>query len=125
MTELHEVASAMLFDYRAWLAKQADTHRTLANAQKFVDRDPLLSGAAKPRREYIAKALHRESGRIAQPSVVPTPADVRAAREHAGLSQTEAGALVHVNVRSWQKWELGERAMHAAFFELFLIKTGA
>jgi DNA (cytosine-5)-methyltransferase 1 len=58
------------------------------------------------------------------PTAPPTPAQVRAAREAAGLTQTEAGALVHVNLRSWQKWEGGERAMHLAFYELFLIKSG-
>lgn len=54
----------------------------------------------------------------------PTPEKIRAARERAGLTQTEAGALLHVNLRSWQKWEGGERAMHLAFWELFLLKTG-
>lgn len=54
----------------------------------------------------------------------PTPENIRAARERAGLTQSGAGALLHVNLRSWQKWEGGERAMHLAFWELFLIKTG-
>ncbi|MBB2915869.1 helix-turn-helix domain-containing protein [Cupriavidus alkaliphilus] len=54
----------------------------------------------------------------------PTPEKIRAARERAGLTQTQAGALLHVNLRSWQKWEGGERAMHLAFWELFLLKTG-
>ncbi|ARL77616.1 helix-turn-helix domain-containing protein [Burkholderia pseudomallei] len=56
--------------------------------------------------------------------VPPTPAQVRAARDAAGLTQTAAGALVHVDLRSWQRWESGERTMHVAFWELFLIKTG-
>ncbi|MFG7180682.1 helix-turn-helix domain-containing protein [Burkholderia pseudomallei] len=54
-----------------------------------------------------------------------TPEGVREAREHAGLTQEQAAALVYVDGRSWRKWELGERAMHPAYFELFLIKTGA
>ena len=54
----------------------------------------------------------------------PAPDEIRAAREAAGLTQFAAAALVHANLRSWQKWEAGERAMHPAFWELFLIKSG-
>lgn len=53
----------------------------------------------------------------------PTSERICAAREAAGLTQSAAAALVHANLRSWQKWEAGERAMHPAFWELFLIKT--
>lgn len=53
----------------------------------------------------------------------PTPAQIRAAREAAGLTQTRAGAVVHVTLRAWQLWEAGQREMHLAFWELFLIKT--
>lgn len=55
----------------------------------------------------------------------PTNDEVRAMREALGLTQDQAGALVHVSGRTWRKWELAEREMHPAFFELFLIKTGA
>lgn len=54
----------------------------------------------------------------------PAPDEICAAREAAGLTQSAAAALVHANLRSWQKWEAGERAMHPAFWELFLIKMG-
>lgn len=54
----------------------------------------------------------------------PTSEQICAAREAAGLTQSAAAALVHANLRSWQKWEAGERAMHPAFWELFLIKMG-
>lgn len=57
------------------------------------------------------------------PSANPTPAEVRAAREAAGLSQTAAGALVHTTCRTWQQWEAGDRRMHPAFWELFRLKT--
>lgn len=53
----------------------------------------------------------------------PAPDDVKTARECVHYSQAEAAAVVHVDLRSWQKWEGGERQMHPAFFELFLIKT--
>ena len=58
----------------------------------------------------------------------PTPADIRTARLAAGLTQTQAAALVYVTLRCWQRWETGERVMHAAFFELFhhkLVQLGA
>ena len=35
----------------------------------------------------------------------PDPEEVRLARKAGGLTQTEAGALVHVSCRAWQKWE--------------------
>jgi DNA-binding transcriptional regulator YiaG len=53
----------------------------------------------------------------------PKPEDVKAARQAAGLTQTQAGALVHTTVRVWQQWEAGDRAMHPAFWELFLLKA--
>jgi DNA-binding transcriptional regulator YiaG len=53
----------------------------------------------------------------------PTPADIRTAREAAGLTQTQAAALVHSALRSWQQWEAGDRAMHPGLWELFRIKT--
>ena len=57
------------------------------------------------------------------PESNPTQAEVRAAREAAGLSQTAAGALVHTTCRTWQQWEAGDRRMHPAFWELFQIKV--
>lgn len=69
------------------------------------------------------------SERIAQPS----PADVRAARERAGLTQEQAARVVSPggdNVyRVWQNWEAGEgtnnhRVIPLASWELFLLMTG-
>ena len=53
----------------------------------------------------------------------PSPAEVRAAREAAGLSQTAAAALIYCTLRGWQEWEAGNRRMHPALWELFRIKT--
>lgn len=53
----------------------------------------------------------------------PTPADIKAARQAAGLTQTQAAELVHTKLRAWQQWEAGDRAMHAAFWELFRLKV--
>ena len=52
----------------------------------------------------------------------PPPTEIRQAREAAGLSQTQAAAIVHAGLRSWQHWEAGDRVMHPAFWELFQIK---
>ncbi len=68
------------------------------------------------------------------PSRNPKPKEVKAARIAAGLSQTAAGELVHVNYKTWQQWEQEEgvetvgghslhRRMHPAFWELFRIKV--
>ena len=49
----------------------------------------------------------------------PLPSAIRAARLRAGLTQSQAGALVHTTWRVWQQWERGKRKMHPAFFDLF------
>ena len=54
----------------------------------------------------------------------PTPADIRAARKAAGLSQTAAGALCHRSLRAWQAVEAGDRTLDLAAWELFLLRTG-
>ena len=59
----------------------------------------------------------------------PSPAQVRAAREAAGITQSEAAAKIHGTLRAWQNYEADEgmpehRRMHPGLFELFLIKTG-
>lgn len=53
----------------------------------------------------------------------PAPAEVRAAREAAGLTQAAAAALLHTSTRAYQQWEAGERRMHPAFWELFQRKS--
>lgn len=54
----------------------------------------------------------------------PTIAEVREARKRAALTIPDAAALIHAANGSWVKWERGERPMHPAFWELFLLKTG-
>lgn len=53
----------------------------------------------------------------------PTPAEILAARNAAGLTQTEAGMMVKSSLRAWQQWESGDRRMHPGLWELFLIRT--
>lgn len=52
----------------------------------------------------------------------PAPEEIKAARQSAGLTQTQAGALVYTTCRVWQQWEAGDRGMHPAFWELFQLK---
>jgi putative transcriptional regulator len=52
----------------------------------------------------------------------PGSEEIRAAREAAGLTQTEAAHLIYCALNSWQQWEAGTRRMHAAFWELFSLK---
>ncbi len=60
----------------------------------------------------------------------PTPEQIRRAREEAGLTQTEAGELVHATLRAWQNYESeidqpNHRHMHPGLWELFLVKMAA
>ena len=62
------------------------------------------------------------------PNQTPTPTQIRAARESAGLSQEAAAALIYKTRSAWAQWEAREsssnhRAMDPAFWELFLLKT--
>lgn len=56
---------------------------------------------------------------------VPTPEEVKAAREAAGLSQAQAAELVGLSNRQrWAEVERGQHRMHPAAWELFCIKIG-
>lgn len=71
---------------------------------------------------------HPNRSTRAPSSVIPTPEEVVAARQAAGLTQTEAAELVHSKLRAWQCWEAAtdkpdHRRMHPGLWELFLLKT--
>lgn len=59
------------------------------------------------------------------PSSNPSPEEIRAAREAAGLSQSGAAALIHSTLRTWQDWEAGKARMHPGLWELFRIKSAS
>jgi len=44
------------------------------------------------------------------------------ARKELNLTQSQAANILYVSKRTWQQWELGQRKMHPAFWELFKIK---
>ncbi len=54
---------------------------------------------------------------------MPSSVEVVQARAKAGLTQTEAGKVVAITLRSWQMYEAGDRNMPDNTFELFLLKT--
>lgn len=62
--------------------------------------------------------------RSRRPAADASPAAIRAARNAAGLTQTEAGALCHRSLRCWQDAEHGLRNLDKAAWELFLLRTG-
>ena len=53
----------------------------------------------------------------------PSADQIKAVRQNAKLSRKEAAAMLHASVRTWEKWEVGERRMHPAFWELFKTKV--
>jgi predicted transcriptional regulator len=59
------------------------------------------------------------------PLKTPTPAEIRAARDAAGLTQAAAAELVHLKAQQrWAEYESGENNIGLSTWELFLIKTG-
>lgn len=57
------------------------------------------------------------------PASNPAPEAIRAAREAAGMTQTEAALLVHASLRAWQQWESGDRRMNPGLWSLFRIRS--
>lgn len=68
----------------------------------------------------VSNHPNRSAGR---PARNPSPAEVRAAREAAGLTQEAAGELIHGSRRAWQDYESGARKMHPGLWELFQSKA--
>lgn len=66
---------------------------------------------------------HPNRGRGERPGRNPRPEEIRASREAAGLTQTEAANLIYCALTTWQQWEMGSRRMHAAFWELWRLKA--
>lgn len=54
----------------------------------------------------------------------PTPADVRAARDATGMTQTSAAKVIYSTLRTWQDWESGARRCHPGMLRLFRLLTG-
>ena len=48
----------------------------------------------------------------------PTPADIKAWRESARITQAQAAALLGYSVQAWEHWEQGRRPMRPVLFDL-------
>lgn len=57
-------------------------------------------------------------------SAPPAPADIRAARERAGLTQSAAAALLDLPQQHWQRWETGTHRLHPQLWRLWLHLAG-
>lgn len=71
-------------------------------------------------------ANHPNRSKTPAPGANPKPAQIKAAREAAGLTQTAAAELVYSTLRTWQDWEAEgdtNRRMHPGLWELWLLKT--
>jgi DNA-binding XRE family transcriptional regulator len=53
----------------------------------------------------------------------PAPAKIRAARITAGITQSQAGALIYSRERTWAGWERGENPLHPALWELWQMRA--
>ena len=98
-----------------------------------MQHDPALSSAvlAMVRGPYNPAVANHPNRSKANRNVAanPTPDEIRAAREAAGLTQSDAARLVHGTLRGWQNWEAPKdspehRPMHPGLWELFQIKIG-
>lgn len=76
----------------------------------------------------MAKDNHLRRGLQAGNTRVPTPQEVRAAREKAGDTIAAAAARIIGSESAWKKWEsldaTENRRMHPGLFKLYLITTG-
>ena len=52
----------------------------------------------------------------------PTPQQIARKRNDAGLTQTQASALINRTLRTWQKYEGGDLPMDPVLWEMFNIK---
>ena len=55
---------------------------------------------------------------------MPTTTEIKSARIESDMTQAEAADLVHSDIRTWRRWENGERNMSPAVWELFRLKSG-
>lgn len=67
---------------------------------------------------------HPNRSRAKSPASNPSTDSIISARINAGLTQQQAAHIVYAGLRTWQHWENGDRRMHPAIFDYFLLKTG-
>ena len=77
----------------------------------------------KGRRSLHHHGLRNVHPRKAIAMTPPTPEQIRAARQSAHLTQTQAAELIYKQRLAWARYESGDREMDPALWELFQIKT--
>ena len=94
----------------------------LAHLQAARDWYASLSAAERDR---IYNQPRREARDAMSTPLIPAPDAVRAARDAAGHSQSQAAKAVHLgDVARWSEYERGVRTIDAARWELYLLLTG-
>lgn len=83
----------------------------------------MSAGATSARIGRVSNHPNR-SKKNPSPARNPTPAEIRAAREAAGLTQLQAAELLFSHVNTWQQWEAdpkdpAHRRMHPKDWLLF------
>ncbi len=100
---------------------QRQAAATLGTSALPCSTEPILTTT-----KWMSNHPNRNAGRTARN---PSPCEIRAAREAAGLTQAQAAGLVHASLRNWQQWEQSEgpsmRRMHPGLWELFRIKSAS
>lgn len=102
--------------------------RALNNPDKsvIVELDGALTAVSKDEAEFnkLTEITLKLSNNQWIDARVPTPEQIKKARARAGLTQSQAAAVIYKQILAWQRYESGDRVMDAAYYELFLIKTG-
>ncbi len=61
----------------------------------------------------------RQSAAMDRALRIPAPAEIRAARLEAGLTQAAAARMCFASIRAWIKWERGEHPMPRVSWTLY------
>lgn len=53
----------------------------------------------------------------------PPPEDIKRYRNSLGITQEQCADVAYVDIRTWQRWEAGERKMPRAIWEFFQMRA--
>lgn len=104
-----------------WLEfSQIEAIKAEIEAIKAPEKKALLEFFAVEEQRHIKNIMPEK---LPEEIETPTPEEIKKWRADCGLTQEQAGSLVHVKARNWYRWETGEYKMGIAEWELFLIKA--
>ena len=120
-----------------WCAEYGTESRmSRESALTFATREEAESACEKARQivpEWHGLSGERIEYRVEQKTnctkTIPSPADIRSARETAGLTQRQAAGILSAGLRTWEAWEspvdsTSRRVMPHAKWKLFNILLG-